>query len=198
MNDLLSEVDFGITCTVHMGPESSRLVPLFNERSNKCLYQNPAQYLIDCEGVLTMGYGETYYGGQRRICPCSQFPLPPGQIPSPPPSPGPPPSPAPPVATGPGITPGLQTGGRRLQSLTGDVIDPVSAAAAPVVLGRRLDDDAYSRFPGNAEAHTDMANVQQVFIADFDNDGLKDIFITNGIKKDFRNKDFFKFMQYCL
>ena len=176
MNDLLSEVDFGITCTVHMGPESSRLVPLFNERSNKCLYQNPAQYLIDCEGVLTMGYGETYYGGQRRICPCSQFPLPPGQIPSPPPSPGPPPSPAPPVATGPGITPGLQTGGRRLQSLTGDVIDPVSAAAAPVVLGRRLDDDAYSRFPGNAEAHTDMANVQQVFIADFDNDGRMDLF----------------------
>ena len=32
-------------------------------------------------------------------------------------------------------------------------------------------------------------------LADFDNDGLKDIFITNGIKKDFRNKDFFKFMQ---
>ena len=32
-------------------------------------------------------------------------------------------------------------------------------------------------------------------LADFDNDGLKDIFITNGIKKDFRNKDFFKFMK---
>lgn len=32
-------------------------------------------------------------------------------------------------------------------------------------------------------------------MADFDNDGLKDIFITNGIKKDFRNKDFFKDMQ---
>jgi len=31
--------------------------------------------------------------------------------------------------------------------------------------------------------------------ADFDNDGLKDIFITNGIKKDFRNKDFFHEMQ---
>ncbi|MCL6274651.1 VCBS repeat-containing protein [Muricauda sp. 2012CJ35-5] len=27
-------------------------------------------------------------------------------------------------------------------------------------------------------------------MADFDNDGLKDIFITNGIKRDFRNKDF--------
>ncbi|MEM7369733.1 MAG: VCBS repeat-containing protein [Bacteroidota bacterium] len=32
-------------------------------------------------------------------------------------------------------------------------------------------------------------------IADFDNDGLKDIFITNGIKRDFRNKDFFHDMQ---
>jgi len=27
-------------------------------------------------------------------------------------------------------------------------------------------------------------------LADFDNDGLKDLFITNGIKRDFRNKDF--------
>ncbi|MFS4456065.1 VCBS repeat-containing protein [Maribacter sp. 2304DJ31-5] len=32
-------------------------------------------------------------------------------------------------------------------------------------------------------------------LADFDNDGLKDIFITNGIKKDFRNKDFFAEMK---
>jgi len=32
-------------------------------------------------------------------------------------------------------------------------------------------------------------------MADFDNDGLKDIFITNGIKKDFRNKDFFSYLQ---
>jgi hypothetical protein len=32
-------------------------------------------------------------------------------------------------------------------------------------------------------------------LADFDNDGLKDIFITNGIKKDFRNKDFYNMMQ---
>lgn len=31
--------------------------------------------------------------------------------------------------------------------------------------------------------------------ADFDNDGLKDIFITNGIKRDFRNKDFYNSMQ---
>jgi hypothetical protein len=31
-------------------------------------------------------------------------------------------------------------------------------------------------------------------LADFDNDGLKDIFITNGIKKDFRNKDFYNMM----
>ena len=32
-------------------------------------------------------------------------------------------------------------------------------------------------------------------LADFDNDGLKDIFITNGIKKDFRNKDFYNMMK---
>ncbi|MCB0847544.1 MAG: VCBS repeat-containing protein, partial [Bacteroidetes bacterium] len=32
-------------------------------------------------------------------------------------------------------------------------------------------------------------------MADFDNDGLKDIFITNGIKRDFRNKDFYNSMQ---
>lgn len=32
-------------------------------------------------------------------------------------------------------------------------------------------------------------------MADFDNDGRKDIFITNGIKRDFRNKDFYKSMQ---
>jgi len=32
-------------------------------------------------------------------------------------------------------------------------------------------------------------------LADFDNDGLKDIFITNGIKKDFRNKDYFNMMK---
>jgi len=32
-------------------------------------------------------------------------------------------------------------------------------------------------------------------IADFDNDGLKDIFITNGIKRDFRNKDFYNYLQ---
>lgn len=32
-------------------------------------------------------------------------------------------------------------------------------------------------------------------MADFDNDGLKDIFISNGVKRDFRNKDFFKGMQ---
>lgn len=31
-------------------------------------------------------------------------------------------------------------------------------------------------------------------VADFDNDGWKDIFITNGIKRDFRNKDFFKYV----
>ena len=34
-------------------------------------------------------------------------------------------------------------------------------------------------------------------MADFDNDGLKDIFISNGIKRDFRNKDFYtKFKAY--
>ncbi|WP_106792488.1 VCBS repeat-containing protein [Aquimarina sp. Aq78] len=32
-------------------------------------------------------------------------------------------------------------------------------------------------------------------LADFDNDGDKDIFITNGIKRDFRNKDFFAKMK---
>ena len=32
-------------------------------------------------------------------------------------------------------------------------------------------------------------------LADFDNDGQKDISITNGIKRDFRNKDFFNFMK---
>lgn len=32
-------------------------------------------------------------------------------------------------------------------------------------------------------------------LADFDNDGLKDVFITNGIKRDFRNKDFYASMQ---
>lgn len=32
-------------------------------------------------------------------------------------------------------------------------------------------------------------------IADYDNDGLKDIFISNGIKRDFRNKDFYNYLQ---
>ncbi|MDU8886034.1 VCBS repeat-containing protein [Yeosuana sp. MJ-SS3] len=32
-------------------------------------------------------------------------------------------------------------------------------------------------------------------LADFDNDGLKDLFITNGIKKDFRNKDYYNMMK---
>ncbi|MEM9646970.1 MAG: VCBS repeat-containing protein [Bacteroidota bacterium] len=32
-------------------------------------------------------------------------------------------------------------------------------------------------------------------MADFDNDGLKDVFISNGIKRDFRNKDFFAKMK---
>lgn len=32
-------------------------------------------------------------------------------------------------------------------------------------------------------------------MADFDNDGLKDVFITNGIKRDFRNKDYHKYVQ---
>lgn len=32
-------------------------------------------------------------------------------------------------------------------------------------------------------------------LADFNNDGYKDIFITNGIKRDFRNKDFFENMK---
>ena len=32
-------------------------------------------------------------------------------------------------------------------------------------------------------------------LADFDNDGKKDIFITNGIKRDFRNKDFFNYLK---
>lgn len=35
-------------------------------------------------------------------------------------------------------------------------------------------------------------------LADFDNDGLKDIFITNGIKRDFRNKDFYEGMEKYL
>ncbi len=32
-------------------------------------------------------------------------------------------------------------------------------------------------------------------LADFDNDGLKDLYVTNGIKRDFRNNDFAKFLQ---
>ncbi len=35
-------------------------------------------------------------------------------------------------------------------------------------------------------------------LADFDNDGLKDIFISNGIKRDFRNKDYFNNLQKYL
>ncbi len=44
---------------------------------------------------------------------------------------------------------------------------------------------------------TGMANTDWSWaplLADFDNDGFKDVFITNGIKKDFRNKDFFKML----
>ena len=35
-------------------------------------------------------------------------------------------------------------------------------------------------------------------LVDFDNDGLKDIFITNGIKRDFRNKDYYNNLQEYL
>ncbi|WP_422349968.1 VCBS repeat-containing protein [Flagellimonas sp.] len=35
-------------------------------------------------------------------------------------------------------------------------------------------------------------------MVDFDNDGLKDIFITNGIKRDFRNKDYYNNLQKYL
>ena len=82
--------------------------------------------------------------------PSTPPPRPPSPPPRPPPPRPPPPSPFPPP--------------------------PSPEPPVAVITSRRLDENAYSRFPGNAEAHTDMANVQQVVIADFDNDGRMDLF----------------------
>ena len=39
------------------------------------------------------------------------------------------------------------------------------------------DTEPYSRFPGNAEADADLANVRQVIVADFDGDERMDLFL---------------------
>ena len=43
--------------------------------------------------------------------------------------------------------------------------------------GRRLDDDPYSRFPGDARDSRALPNVQQIFVVDFNNDGKMDLFL---------------------
>jgi hypothetical protein len=47
----------------------------------------------------------------------------------------------------------------------------------PLPPQRRLLFGAYSRFPGDARNSFEMANVQQIFVRDFDEDGKMDLFL---------------------
>ena len=42
---------------------------------------------------------------------------------------------------------------------------------------RKLSEEPYSRFPGGAERHVELASANQIHIADFDGDGRKDLFV---------------------
>ena len=140
MNDFLAGVDLGLTCTqVGEGPADSLVEPIIVESTGVCYYQNPSQWRFDCDA-------ETRWF-ERRICPCSQFPIP--DMKDPPPSP-PPPLPPPP---------------------------PADAAVIHSRRRRLAENDAYSRFPGNAEVSAELPNVRQIVIADFDDDGRMDLFL---------------------
>jgi hypothetical protein len=60
--------------------------------------------------------------------------------------------------------------------------EPVAARATVGAIdhdfGRRLDEDhVYSRFPGDARESRPLPNVQQIFVADFDQNGKLDLFL---------------------
>jgi hypothetical protein len=80
--------------------------------------------------------------------------------------------------------------GTAFSQLTGDfsntIPETVNAVASNARDRRRAQDDnvdeandakPYSRFPGNAEAHGELANAMQLFVSDFDGDGKMDLFL---------------------
>ena len=73
--------------------------------------------------------------------------------------------------------------GRRLQegrANNASVIDSRGEGRPPrrrLLTGDGDDDAPYSRFPGDARAHVELANVMQLFVADFDLNGRMDLFL---------------------
>ena len=54
---------------------------------------------------------------------------------------------------------------------------PPLLSGRPSAEHRRLAEEPYSRFPGNAKSDMPLPNVQQIFIADFDQDGRMELFL---------------------
>ena len=118
-------------------------------------------------------------------------PPPPSPAPTPPPPspPPPPPPPSPPPPGSPGCAPQgphwCKTWSRAKGYETRDccnggecnVETPVSYVFVCASTDRRLSDEPYSQFPGGASAGVELAAAEQLFLRDFDNDGLLDIFM---------------------